>query len=222
MINLKKKAISLFLIFSLLVCIVGAVNLDETYAATKKSHIKKATISLVAGNTYQQKLIDKNGKAIKASRIKWKSLKTSVAEISKSGRITAVRAGTARMTAKYKGKTYKFTVKAKAPFKKGKKPTGLKIQYVYSDAEIDICWNGMKNAEEYQIYLSKDGGPFTVAGSTEKTSFVYRSNEEGREFSFKVRAVCGKYKSSFSKIKSMTVPGQAEYEANDRSDIFTF
>ena len=222
MINLKKKAISLFLIFSLFVGIVGAVNLDTTYAASGKTHLKKKTISVDAGKTYQQQLIGKNGRTIKASRIKWKSRRNSVARISKSGRITAVKAGTAKMTAKYKGTTYRFTVKVKEPFKDGEKPTGLKIQYIYSDGEIDLQWKGLKNAEEYQVYLSKDGGPFTVAGSAEKNSFEYRSNEEGSEFSFKVRAVCGKYKSSFSTVKSMTVPGQAEYEANNQSNIFTF
>ena len=108
-----RKALSLLLIISLFISIVGFFNTEQTYAATKKVHLKKTTISLVEGKTYQQKLINKNGKAIKATAVKWKSSKTSVAKIDKKGKIKAVKAGTAKMTAKYNGKTYKFTVKVK-------------------------------------------------------------------------------------------------------------
>ena len=111
---LKRKTISLFLIFSLLVGIVGIANMDTAYAASKKIHVKKKTVSMSVGSTYTQKLIGKNGKAIKATKVKWKSKNTAVAKISKKGKITAVKAGTAKMTAKYKGKTYKFTVKVSA------------------------------------------------------------------------------------------------------------
>lgn len=208
--NLKKRAFSLFLICALLVAIAGVGNPDTTYAASKKTHLKKETISIVAGNAYQQKLIDKNGKIIKASRIKWKSRRKSIARISKSGKVNAVKAGTVKMTAKYKGRTYRFTVKVKKPFKDGEKPTGLKIKYIYSDIEIDLSWNGLKNAKKYQVYLSKDGSPFELIGSTDQESFGYRSNEEGSELTFKVRAVCKNYKSSFSSAESITIPGQPE------------
>lgn len=105
------KVISLLLVFSLMVGLVGVFNIDTAYAAAKKIHLKKTVVSTATGKTYQQKLIDKNGKTIKASSVKWKSLKKSVAKISKKGEITAVKKGTAKMTAKYRGKTYKFTVK---------------------------------------------------------------------------------------------------------------
>ena len=109
----KSGVLSLLVVFSLLIGIVGAVNVDVSYAASKRIHLRKTSVTLVAGKKYQQKLIDKNGKTIKASKVKWKSLKKAVAKINKKGKITAVKAGTARMTAKYKGKTYKFTVKVK-------------------------------------------------------------------------------------------------------------
>lgn len=113
MFNSGKKIISFILVLFLFVGMVGIVNVDTSYAASKKIHLKKTTVSVVAGKTYQQKLIDKKGKTIKATKIKWKSSKTSVARINKKGKITAVKAGTAKMTARYKGKTYKFTVKVK-------------------------------------------------------------------------------------------------------------
>lgn len=109
----KSKLLSLLIVFSLFVSIVAAVNVDVSYAASKKIHLKKTTVTLAVGSKYQQKLLSKSGKSIKATKVKWKSQKKSVAKIDKKGKITAVKAGTAKMTAKYKGKTYKFTVKVK-------------------------------------------------------------------------------------------------------------
>jgi hypothetical protein len=109
----KSKLLSLIIVFSLFISIVGAVNVDFSYAASKRIHLKKTTVTLAAGSKYQQKLISKSGKTIKATKVKWKSQKKSVAKINKKGKITAVKAGTAKMIAKYKGKTYKFTVKVK-------------------------------------------------------------------------------------------------------------
>lgn len=108
----KKAVISLIAAAMLFGCIC-VFDLDNGYAAAKKIHLKKTTISLVAKKTYQQKLIDKKGKTIKATKVKWKSKKTAVAKVNKKGKVTAVKPGTAKMTAKYKGKTYKFTVKVK-------------------------------------------------------------------------------------------------------------
>lgn len=111
----RNKILSLFLILSLFVGMVGIFNVDTTYAAAKKKiHIKKKTVILSVGETYTQKLIAKNGKTIKAKKVKWKSSNKSVAKITKKGKITAVSAGTVKMTAKYKGKKYKFTVQVMA------------------------------------------------------------------------------------------------------------
>lgn len=111
----KSGLLSFVLVFFVTFAAVWTANLDSTYAATKKIHLKKTTITLTAGRTYQQKLLDKKGKVIKATKVKWKSSKKSVARISTKGKVTAVKPGTAKMTAKYKGKTYKFTVKVKEP-----------------------------------------------------------------------------------------------------------
>ncbi len=101
-----KKRLSMLVAFSLLMLTVGIFISDPSYAAAKKVHLKKMTISIVQGKTYQQQLIDRKGKTIKATKVKWKSGKTSVAKISKKGKITAVKTGTAPMTAKYGGKTW--------------------------------------------------------------------------------------------------------------------
>ena len=116
-VEMKKSTTRIFclgLVIALLLCSVNCLNPESTYAASKKKiHLKKTTVSIVAGKTYQQKLINKKGKTIKATKVKWKSRNSSVAKINRKGKIRAVKAGTAKMTAKYKGKIYKFTVKVK-------------------------------------------------------------------------------------------------------------
>ena len=84
--TIRKKGISLLVILAMLVSIVGIANTDTTYAATKKIHLKKTTVNLVVGKTYQQKLIAKNGKVIKATKVKWKSKNKSIAKINKKGK----------------------------------------------------------------------------------------------------------------------------------------
>ena len=111
-----KKALSLIMVLSMVIGMAGFAHIDPAYAATGKIHLAKTTISKVVGQTYQQKLINKNGKSITATKVTWKSAKPAVAKISKKGKITAVKAGTATMTAKYSGKTYKFTVKVSKTF----------------------------------------------------------------------------------------------------------
>ena len=142
--TIRKKGISLLVILAMLVSIVGIANTDTTYAATKKIHLKKTTVNLVVGKTYQQKLIAKNGKVIKATKVKWKSKNKSIAKINKKGKITAVKAGTAKMTAKYKGKTYKFTVKVKKKAAPAPAKTGLQKLYSYINQYGYVNGNGDK------------------------------------------------------------------------------
>ena len=91
-------------------------------AATGKIHINKSKITLTTGETYTQKLIDKKGKTITATKVTWKSADKKIAKISKKGKITAVKKGKVKLTATYKGKKYSFTVTIKnASFKTSSK-----------------------------------------------------------------------------------------------------
>lgn len=94
-------------------CVIFMTVSDNTYAASK-IHLRKSSVSIYLGKTYQQKLIDKKGKTISASKVTWATQDPGVAVITSKGKITAISRGTAKMTAKYKGKTYKFSVKVKA------------------------------------------------------------------------------------------------------------
>lgn len=142
----KGRLISLLVIFTLLVGIVGAFNIEATYAASKKIHLKKTTVTVIVGKTYTQKLISKSGKIIKGSYVKWNSKKTSIATITKKGTIKALKKGTVKMTAKYKGKTYSFTVKVKTNADSAKIVKYLGnankyAEYMHSDLSKMIYYN---------------------------------------------------------------------------------
>lgn len=149
-----KKALSLMMILSMIIGMAGFAHINSAYAATGKIHLAKTKISKVVGQTYQQKLYNKNGKAITATKVTWKSAKPAVAKISKKGKMTAVKAGTATMTAKYSGKTYKFTVKVAKPFTSGEKPAiGVEVG---NDQSLTLTWEdknlpGLKGELMYAV-----------------------------------------------------------------------
>jgi len=177
MCRIREKTLSFLLIISLLIVIVGFANVDTTHAA-KKVHLKKNSISLVAGKTFQQKLINKNGKTIKATKVKWKSKKTSVAKINKKGKITAVNAGKTKMTAKYKGKTYKFSVKVNKKKIIKKKTYYIKVaQDTYNLSVNQVVTIKATNNDDigssgYTIYDSSD-----CIDVLDRTSTYPNSNE---------------------------------------------
>lgn len=110
MTNVKNRFMAALLIFCMVFGIAAAMNTDTAHAASK-THLKKTSIKIHPESSYQQKLLDKNGKVIKASKVTWATKNPDVAIITSKGKITGLRRGTADMTAKYKGKTYKFKVR---------------------------------------------------------------------------------------------------------------
>ena len=100
---------------------------EAAAASKKKAKVKlnKTKLTLRVGKTYKLKL--KNNK----KKIKWSSSKKKVATVSKTGKVKAKKAGTARITAKVGKKKYvcKVTVKNKKKTTKTtttKKPTVTK------------------------------------------------------------------------------------------------
>lgn len=110
MTSVKNRFLAALLIFCMVFGIVAAMNTDTAHAASK-THLKKTSIKIHPESSYQQKLLDKNGKVIKASKVTWTTKNPDVAVITSKGKISGLKRGTADMTAKYKGKTYKFKVK---------------------------------------------------------------------------------------------------------------
>ena len=221
----KSKGLALLIIFSLLLGLIGIAGPESAYAATKKIHLKSNTITIATGKTYQQKLIAKNGKTIKATKIKWKSSKTSIAKIDKKGKVKAVKKGTAKMTAKYNGKTYKFTVKVRKPQLNAPTITSVKRQRYKSDGDyynsLFVRWTTVKDATRYKLYIARNGGKYEYEGTyTSVDSKKYQEVDCGfcqpepeyqlsPRYKFKVIAINGKYKSKYSNEKSFTTPKTA-------------
>lgn len=66
---------------------------------------------------------------------------------------------------------------------------------VIFDQYIRVSWTGVKDAFEYEIYVSEDGGAFEFIGSTELTSFIVTKIKPSTRYQFLVRAI-GKYGTS--------------------------
>ena len=203
----KRRLLSFAIILSLVFGMVGTINLDSTHAATKKIHLKKTTISLSIGKTYQQKLINKNGKTIKATSVKWKSKNTSVAKISKKGKVSAIKVGTASMTAKYKGKTYKFKVNVKVP----PNPADAVYNYVKNNGysvNSDYLIPGNRCIESEVYEGSNYTEIYVISVNTSISNKIYFG-------SFRVKPAPGKY----SDTTETTV---MEYKTDDTKCPVTF
>lgn len=107
-----KRSVAFTLIFALSVMLMLAFGTTEV-CAESKTHLKKSSLTMMTGTTYQQKLITSKNKVINASKVKWSSNNYNVAKVTKSGKVTAISIGTAMLRAKYKGKSYSFKVKVK-------------------------------------------------------------------------------------------------------------
>ena len=120
----QRKIVSFSLIFALILGMLIAPNQADA-KKKKKVALNKKKLTLTVGKTYKLKL--KNNK----KKIKWSSSKKKVATVSKTGKVKAKKAGTARITAKVGKKKYvcKVTVKNKKKTTKTtttKKPTVTK------------------------------------------------------------------------------------------------
>lgn len=99
---MKKKYLLLMALFT--VVLFAASNFDVDAGATS-FNISNTSYTLVKGKTLQLKV---NG--VKSKKIKWKSSKKSVATVSKTGLVKAVKSGTATISGKYKGITFKTKI----------------------------------------------------------------------------------------------------------------
>lgn len=69
------------------------------------------------------------------------------------------------------------------------------VAEVVFDQFIRVHWSGVKDALQYEIYMSKDDGNFEFIGTTELTSFAVQKIESRTKYQFLVRAI-GKYGTS--------------------------
>ncbi|WP_419024954.1 Ig-like domain-containing protein [Emergencia sp.] len=111
--DVRKKSKLVIAALCIIAMIFTVLFATEPSYAIAKPHLKKANITMHLGHTYAQKLISSKGNVISNSKIKWASSKKSVATVSSKGVIKVKKEGIAKITAKYKGKSYKCTVKGK-------------------------------------------------------------------------------------------------------------
>lgn len=83
-------------------------------AASKTTHLNKTKKSIYIGRKYTLKLIDKNGKTIPSSKVKWSRSNKTVASVSKSGVVTGKKTGKIKITATYKSKKYTAVITVKS------------------------------------------------------------------------------------------------------------
>ena len=103
--------ITIMLVLSVMVCGTNTT----AYAATKSIRVKttKSTLYILDSANNKAKLtVTYNGKNV-TKAAKYKSSNSKIAKVNKNGVVTAVRPGTVKITAKYKGKscTTKITIK---------------------------------------------------------------------------------------------------------------
>ena len=98
-----KSIITIMLVLSVMVCGTNTT----AYAATKSIRVKttKSTLYILDSANNKAKLtVTCNGKNV-TKTAKYKSSNHKIAKVNKNGVVTAVRPGTVKITAKYKGKS---------------------------------------------------------------------------------------------------------------------
>jgi len=107
-----KRVVVRLLLIAILMAGVGAVCPQifqiQTVEAAEKIKISKTKTTMYVGNTLSLKL-----KGAKAESVKWKSSDPDILTVSSKGKLTALKKGTATITATYNEKKYKCIVTIK-------------------------------------------------------------------------------------------------------------
>lgn len=111
----KSKFLSLLMAVMLVLSVMVCGTNTTVYAATKSIRVKttKSTLYILDSANNKAKLtVTYNGKNV-TKVAKYKSSNSKIAKVNKNGVVTAVRPGTVKITAKYKGKskTTKIAIK---------------------------------------------------------------------------------------------------------------
>lgn len=111
----KSKFLSLLMAVMLVLSVMVCGTNSTVYAATKSIRVKttKSTLYILDSANNKAKLtVTYNGKNV-TKVAKYKSSNSKIAKVNKNGVVTAVRPGTVKITAKYKGKskTTKIAIK---------------------------------------------------------------------------------------------------------------
>ena len=151
-----KAAVSLALSIVLATPTAAAFAPATTVEAAAKVKLNATKKTLNVGKTYTLKLKNAKGK------VTWKSSKKSVATVTSKGKVKAVAAGTATITATNKKKSYKCKITVKNPKKPDNTPKTVTV------GPVKLTYPGNFIAESAEV----DGSYAWVAADSKDTKNV--------------------------------------------------
>lgn len=184
--TLKKSIAMLVALTFLFVSMFSLLTLEQASAATVK--LNKTKASLYVGEKVTLKMVGTSAKPTFTSSNK------AVAAVSKTGKVTSKKVGTATITAKVKGKSYKCKITVKSALEIDKKalnisvntggyikvaaPEGFYWEYVDPDYADEIIFS-----EEETSWSTDDKGFYTkvihISGLNEGTAKIkFQSNNK--------------------------------------------
>ena len=162
-----------------------------TAAPAAKVALNKTSVSLKAGKTATIKVTGTTAKAT------FKSSKTSVAKVTKNGKVTGLKKGTATVTVKVAGKTLKCKVKVTTSpkIKIGKKKFSAKKTYTVKKGKtLKVKVTGKAKAIKNKFKVNKKKG-LKVSGAT---TVKIKAKKKG---TYKVTLTVNKSKKFVIKVK---------------------
>lgn len=174
---MKKKINILLALLIALVCTLGSTM--SVHGATKQVKLNKTIVTLTVGKTVTLKVENTNQK------VKWSSSKKSVATVNANGKVKAVKAGTAKITAEVSGKKYvcKVTVKnadASAKALEFKNVSGGDFIKGISKATVSFTLDQTSTAVQIYIMNEEDKSVYKKTFSKCKVDTEYSFDWDGK------------------------------------------
>ncbi|KIR02471.1 putative surface protein, responsible for cell interaction [Lachnospiraceae bacterium TWA4] len=171
------------------------INVEgEKLADVESITLDKTTLELVTGKTATLKATIKPDNA-NSKEVTWTSSNSSVVKV-ENGKITALKAGTATITAKAgkKTATCKITVK--------EKPSQLVLvtpNVVLSNTTngTQVSWKKVTNAKGYIVYRKDGKNSYKQIAKTTALTYTDKTAKSGITYTYTVRAYNGNVKSSY-------------------------
>lgn len=160
----SKKQMFVIATIAAFCCLIVISGSAITAQAKTKPKLSKKTVSIYEQSTYKLKL-----KHAKASKVKWYSKNTNIAQISKKGTIKAKNLGTTNVYAKYKGKKYYCKVTSKFSQTVAKK----NIKITFTKAKYGKLLINITNNNNYTVYTNNFSIGYFNNGSLVDTYNVY-------------------------------------------------
>lgn len=148
--TLKKSIAVLVALTFLFVSMFSLLTLEQASAATVK--LNKTKVSLYVGEKVTLKMIGTSAKPTFTSSNK------AVATVSKTGKVTSKKVGTATITAKVKGKSYKCKITVKSALNIDKKTLNISVNtggYVKVAAPEGFYWDYVNPSAAEEIINSE-------------------------------------------------------------------